>query len=348
MARLESQRKKGYYKTPSHLISLIAQYLTIEGDEKEKEEIRLLDPCCGEGEALSLLGQELGLSSFCLYGNELDEDRFAKARERIPNCLCGDAIFELKASSGGFSLLYENPPYDFDKEHFRTEFNFLQAHYRFLANNGILVYIVPESILSHEKFVKTLPVWFKDIRIFRFPPEDYSAFKQVVVFGRKKRLLTKKEEQNYLFQLKNPLTLGDPCDIVYKLPKVRPSISFFSLNISSHDASELMKNKTVKHILDVGVEKNSQEKKVKSLMTLRSGHQALLLASGIMDGAYYRSSNNHILVIHGDVEQEIIEKVEDDVDVTIYKTLKKPKAHIIAIDLSETKEKGELVITNLE
>jgi len=345
MARLESQRKKGFYKTPSHLIPLIAQYLTIEGDEKEK--VRLLDPCCGEGEALSLLGQELGLPSFCLYGNELDEDRFAKARKRIPNCLCGDAIFELKASPCGFSLLYENPPYDFeDKENFRTEFKFLQAHYKLLTNEGILIYIVPEYILKYEKFVKTLPVWFKDIRIFRFPPEDYS-FKQVVVFGRKKRLLSKKEEQNYLFQLKQPLTLGDPCDVIYKLPKVRPSISFFSLNISHYEASKLMKNKTVKQILKIGIDEDKQEKKVKSLMTLRAGHQALLLASGIMDGVY-KNSNGNLLVIHGDVEQESIQKVEEDDEVTTYRTVNKPKAHIVAIDLTATKVNNELTIVNFD
>jgi len=224
MARLESQAKKGYYKTPSHLLKIIATYLLADGDDNI---FRLLDPCCGKGEAIHLLGEALNLPTNCLYGNELDEERFEIARKVIPNCLFGDAIAELQCSAGSISLLYENPPYDFEgDDNGRTEYKFLQAHYRFLAHNGILVFVVPETILSRPEFVKSMPVWFKDIRIFRFPPEDYPVFKQVVLFGRKQYGPLAKERKNYLYQLNHPATLGDPSDIVYKIPPVAPLLSF--------------------------------------------------------------------------------------------------------------------------
>jgi len=49
MARLASQMKMGYYKTPEAVVHQIKKILNIQSGA------RLLDTCCGEGEALSVI-----------------------------------------------------------------------------------------------------------------------------------------------------------------------------------------------------------------------------------------------------------------------------------------------------
>ena len=75
MAHYKSQSKMGYYPTPAHLIPLIAQNL----HAPDPGNCRILDPCAGTGETLSLLGSQLGITG--LYANELDAERAEACRE---------------------------------------------------------------------------------------------------------------------------------------------------------------------------------------------------------------------------------------------------------------------------
>jgi tRNA G10 N-methylase Trm11 len=65
----------------------------------------MLDPCCGTGEPLALLGRHLGLTT---YGNELHPERFAQARTRLDHCLNGPR--EFLEVEGQFSAIFDNPP----------------------------------------------------------------------------------------------------------------------------------------------------------------------------------------------------------------------------------------------
>ena len=253
MARPASQMKKGYYPTPEHLVPLIAKYLKLLENPKNA---RLLDPCCGKGEALAILGKTLGLERNQLFGNELDEQRFLEAEKKFTT-VCGDALFELQATQRAFGLLYENPPYDFEGDgEGRTEFRFLQAHYKLISNGGVLVYIVPEKTLHRKEIITALPNLFKRIRILRFPENDYAAFGQVVLLGKKSRGVCKSEQANYISQLQNPFTLGDELDLVYEVPEsVVKSFKFFSLNLTRDQIKAMSGSEAVRRLVDMGLAK---------------------------------------------------------------------------------------------
>jgi hypothetical protein len=363
MARLAAQAKKGFYATPPHLVSVIAKYLNTPKDPYTGEllKFQILDPCAGEGEALRLLGESLEIPSEYLYGNELDVARFEKLRKEIPHAICGDANYEIRTHNGTFSVLYENPPYDFEgysgagseESGRRKEMTFLKNHYRFLRTDGILIFVVPESILARDEVRSWLPLCFKDIRVFRFPEEDYKAFGQVVVFGRKNRKSLVSEKENYDFQIENPLILGEDISFQYEIPESLPSLSFkkkipfFSKNLTLIEAKELCCSQLVCEAKDIGLA-NHYNSNLRPLMPLREGHQALLLATGAMDGVYTDPETGNLLLIKGKVGKKIITAVEktEDTETTKEKTVHMPL--IRAVDLSATKDNHEIVMLEFE
>ena len=180
MARLESVAIGGYYKTPSHLVPLIAQALSC-GDYA----VSICDPCAGDGEAVQLLSQEVKTYSTRYYTAELESNRSTQCRNRLRSDsthIHGDAflVFFDEALS---NILYLNPPYDTDRVHGRLEQRFLTRFKSFLVDGGVLVYVVPYYALAASK--EELGKYFEDVSCWRFPDEDYAAYKQVVLFGRK-------------------------------------------------------------------------------------------------------------------------------------------------------------------
>jgi tRNA1(Val) A37 N6-methylase TrmN6 len=69
-----------------------------------------LDPCSGTGAALVTITEN---SASRRYGIELDSHRAVEARKTLDEVIQGNA-FDAKAPVESFSLLYLNPPYDFE------------------------------------------------------------------------------------------------------------------------------------------------------------------------------------------------------------------------------------------
>jgi hypothetical protein len=61
--RLEGRLKAGFYPTPNHIVEKIAGCLIATQPDRH----RILDPCCGTGEALEIIAGTLGIK---------EEDRF--------------------------------------------------------------------------------------------------------------------------------------------------------------------------------------------------------------------------------------------------------------------------------
>ena len=59
--RLAAQAKGGFYPTPPRVVDLVAELIhTPSGAyHRGRETLRILDPCCGAGEALAQLAQRL-------------------------------------------------------------------------------------------------------------------------------------------------------------------------------------------------------------------------------------------------------------------------------------------------
>ena len=150
--RLAAQAKGGYYPTPERVVDLIAELIhTPTGNYyRNMETLRILDPCCGAGDALQRLAGGLDgpdAMSIETYGIELHRDRAQEAEERLDHVLAAD-LFATSIANGAFGLLYLNPPYDFDGEQKRAEHAFLTQTTRYLAESGLLVFIVPRQRLA--------------------------------------------------------------------------------------------------------------------------------------------------------------------------------------------------------
>ena len=117
------------------------------------------------------------------YGIELHRDRAQEAEERLDHVLAAD-LFATSIANGAFGLLYLNPPYDFDGEQKRAEHAFLTQTTRYLAESGLLVFIVPRQRLAVS--ARYLSTHYGRMRCWAFPDPEREAFDQVMLFGYRK------------------------------------------------------------------------------------------------------------------------------------------------------------------
>jgi predicted RNA methylase len=93
----------GHYPTPAKVVELIKNYLVFPSSP-----FCALDPCCGEGNALT--GMLEGTSAIT-YGVELDHQRADASKTQLHHVLrCG--IEETRIQHRSCSLVLLNPPYD--------------------------------------------------------------------------------------------------------------------------------------------------------------------------------------------------------------------------------------------
>src|SRR5688572_19561303 len=185
MARPESVAVGGYFPTPQHLIPLIREHLAVGSGSRSN----YADPCAGDGAAIVGLHQALG-GSGTLYTCEMEATRHAALVARVnaatkdwlsrQKAVHGDA-FRLEVARASMSLLFLNPPYDMDPLHGRLEQRFLERFTPCLTDGGVLVFIVPHYALAAS--AETLALTYDNVRCYRFPKEDFRAFKQVVLFA---------------------------------------------------------------------------------------------------------------------------------------------------------------------
>ena len=82
--RLAAQAKGGFYPTPPRVVDLIADLINTPSGyyNRGRNTLRILDPCCGAGEALAQLAQRLDRPNAIpiqTYGVELHRDRAQEA-----------------------------------------------------------------------------------------------------------------------------------------------------------------------------------------------------------------------------------------------------------------------------
>src|ERR1700757_4250743 len=106
--RLEAQAKAGFYPTPPEVVDIIQTWI----GEKKPGPRRLLDPCCGTGEPAAQIAVAAGCDA---YGVEINTERAQTAKHALCKVVAGN-LFSVRARPEGCSILYLNPPYDFDQE----------------------------------------------------------------------------------------------------------------------------------------------------------------------------------------------------------------------------------------
>jgi len=182
LARLESNKKMGYYPTPPKTLKHICEWIRFQYSSNKERSYNVLDPCAGTGEALAELIYKNIHTLINAYGIELDMDRAVEAQKRfiaVQGSLYNARVNPLCC----MGLLYLNPPYDtLDGE--RTEMMFLKHAIKWLDTNGVLVFIVPEQILD-KRNREWIGQHFYNITICRICKEEFDRFRQVVLMGYK-------------------------------------------------------------------------------------------------------------------------------------------------------------------
>jgi hypothetical protein len=204
---------------------------------------------------------------------------------------------------------------------------------------------VPLKILQRNEY-KAFPHNHKNIRILRFPDED-NKFGQCVVLATRMYGKTESEEKNWQEQLENPMSLHDRPAHLYKVPAVTlpedlPK-KFYSDFLTQEDLGKLAAHRMVRaaHEIDVRLSDN----RLKPLMPLRIGHQALVLATGAFDGVYKAPDTGNTLVLFGNTERAETSVETDEGDGTGKRVVRSaPRSQVIAWDMTESAELGEPVL----
>lgn len=202
MARIESEGKGGYYPTPPQEMKFILKRLKVAAGEN----ITILDPCCGEGEALKQMQTHLEQQGAIVqsYGIELERSRALKAEKllhHVENC----SFDEVRMSQNCFSVMYLNPPF-MQMNGERMELTFMRelTADRLSEGNGLFIFNLPQYVL--QDCAGLIASRFVDVKVYRFTDENYDNYKQVIVYGyRRRKGMKTKEEREYELQLKEYL-----------------------------------------------------------------------------------------------------------------------------------------------
>ena len=339
--RLAAQAKMGYYPTPSLVVSLVSGILI----RNSPGNIRILDPCAGEGTAVKEIAEFLEGES---YGIELDAYRGKIAKENLTRCLITD-YESTRISNQAFSVLYLNPPYDWTIKNDevsaseRYERTFLRNTIRYLIAGGVLVFLIPKSRLD-KSISKILAYRFGDIRVFRFPNEEYESFKQIVIFGVLKR--NAKPDAGITSYLTNvgqgqaiiPSIENANCEYrVPPSPKMKEFL-FRTFQIDPEDLETEIRKHGLKGKIMTQVSPVSLSERIKPIMPLRHGHLAQLLACGMMNGVVFDNDDQNPLLVKGITRKVVETRTEHENGNE--KIIEKDR---IVITINAINQKGKLI-----
>ena len=340
--RLAAQAKGGYYPTPERVVDLIADLIHTPSGYyyRNTETLRILDPCCGAGDALQRLAERLdrpNAMSIETYGVELHRDRAEEAERRLDRTLASD-LFQTSIANGAFGLLLLNPPYDWDAEDKRVEHAFLTQTTRYLADDGLLVFIVPRQRLAVSAHY--LSTHYGRMQCWAFPDPEREVFDQVALFGYRKKdpvpdALAESRVLEWAVGEPEPLrshayTEFTPAstprgDILFTTRTVDPVAAATEARRSGLWAS----TEITDTLWPAG------DSRTRPLMPLRRGHIAMLVAEGFLNNLVLVAEGRSMLV-KGRTSKEM-ELVEDSPEKEVHR--EKLKTTVVALDLDD----GEIV-----
>jgi tRNA1(Val) A37 N6-methylase TrmN6 len=318
--------KNGYYPTDEQTLEGVLAHLDSDGGA-----VRVLDPCCGCGTALEFVRDRLVESGAVVetLGVEFDSERAWHAKNALTRVIHSD-VNDVHVTPRGVGLLFLNPPYGHAlrddngtgdrKQSDRLEKMFFRKTVPWLANNGVLVLIVPFAVIDRE-FAQMIAKQFADVEI-RMAPER--KFRQVVIFGRKKR-----SESPSIETVERLLAVGqlgyEACETLdasapaanFVVPAYSQSdkFGFVALKVDAKQlAAEL--DKTRDSTLWPTFRNFSGSKQVmkrRPLRELSDWHLALALAAGQI-GGIVTSAEGRSLLIKGDTLKDKVRSTEEVVD----------------------------------
>ncbi len=305
--RLAGLAKGGYYPTPLRCVDLASNSIMVRRPQRRgtPETVRILDPCCGPGDACERLAARLAAKTSAeirTFGVELEQERAQRAREQMDFTLSAD-LFQTMIANTTFHALYLNPPYDFDQEDKRVEHAFLTHCTRYLVEGGLLMLVVPRHRLAVS--ARYLAANYEKLGCRRFPDPEYDDFDQVILMGNRRaqpeanpyyeqRILewahcpteqVKTLEDQWTRMLMF-IPSGEPGDVLFTIRTVNPAQAAAEARKSGLWTSQAIQDSLWP----------SHTAKTQPLMPLRQGHMAMLVAAGFLDNLQLETSGRRILV----------------------------------------------------
>lgn len=318
--RIQGRLKLGYYPLPESEAKRMSGFVRFPA-----EQCLCLDPCSGTGAALKALTAD---SNARTYGIELDAYRAAEAREVLDEVVQGSA-FDTHAPVESFSLLYLNPPYDFEigeGKNKRLERLFLEHVARWLKPGGVLVFVVPFDRVYDCR--GTLTTQFRDKAIYRLTAPESITYKQVVLFGvrrsrQERERMTDRavNEGNWkLQQLTRSYDaippLPDEPDRQYVVPPAPPTrLEYRGLPLDLIE--DLLDNSPAWRQAQRMTHAPKTEFSGRPLTPLHKGHVGLLCTSGLLNGVFGSAEDRHVAYWESVKVVDRIEEEGERADTTV-------------------------------
>lgn len=294
--REAAKEKMGFFPLPEEAIGLIVQMLRV----RDVGETTILDPCAGEGSAILSLARELRVPVDNLYAIEVDSDRSRtlSAKLKTGNVLAEASFFGSDVGED-YSIIYCNPPFGTDHEHGRIETSWMIKCAEIQKANGTMVFICPEATFNTPKFFNRFAERYRMVSVVPFPASSRKHGEVVVVAFRKDGIY--------------PGTRMDFTDkratTIYPVRQsCRPSC-FEKKFLNDKEISELVRNSPLNKTLFSSDSFSARLKRPP--LPLHTGHMAMLLACGQLDGIVRPSSGADPHVIRGTAVKVENEKKEE-------------------------------------
>ncbi len=305
--RLEAQAKAGFYPTPAEVVEIIQTWI----GERAPGLRRLLDPCCGTGEPAAQIAAAAGGEA---YGVEINTER-ARVAKKLLNKVVASDLFTVRARPGAFSILYLNPPYDFDANDGRSELSFLKHAIPYLSPAGLLFFLLPQARIT-TRIARVLSACFRDLKVRRFPAEEFQAFGQIVIAGIKK---ARTEIDSETFTSLTQIPTGDLPEMRRKefsftIPAVGKDFFIRSSEFGPDELAEEIKTSSLWREPALGLVREEQEIRaaIQPLMPPRKAHLAMLIAAGLINNQILEA-NGRKLLIKG-TAKKVIDRSEEETE----------------------------------
>jgi predicted RNA methylase len=305
--RLEAQAKAGFYPTPAEVVEIIQTWI----GEKPPGLRRLLDPCCGTGEPAARLAAAAGCEA---YGVEINTERARVAKKLLSKVVAGN-LFSVRARPGAFSILYLNPPYDFDADDGRAELSFLKHTVAYLTPGGLLLFLLPQARITN-RIARVLAAYFRDLKVRKFPTQEFQAFGQIVISGVKK---ARAEIDSESFTSLTQIPTGDLPEMRRKefsftIPAVGKDFFIRSSEFGPDELAEEIKTSSLwrEPVLGLVREEEQTRSAIQPLMPPRKAHLAMLIAAGLINNQILEA-NGRKLLIKG-TAKKVIDRSEEETE----------------------------------
>lgn len=291
--RLAAQTKLGFYPAAPTAVDGILSHLRMPVDPAKRAEVRILDPCAGEGLAVKQLASGLGIPSERIYAIELDAGRADATRAILgegANVLGPASFMGCRVGAQSFGMVYCNPPFDDEMGGGkRQELTFAQMSTTTLkAGSGILVLVMPfTAIEGNIDFQTFLDANYQDAALYEFPPA-VRKFKEVVYIGKRRKVDAPPEYRSFLrslvgWRLRDTLPVIGTDGKLWALPNTWAPHTFIKREMTEGEMVEAVESSPLMSRLAPPLARE----KARPPLPLYKGHVALLLASGLLDGPVY-------------------------------------------------------------